>query len=105
MRHLITPANFTAEEVKYFKYPVKNESPSDRAKVKQWLNPDRRKYPEREPGGIVDENGVRQPIGLESDAMPKDRLMELAAAAAVANAAAPPGTKECRVVVRGFPYP
>lgn len=104
MRHLIAPVNFTADEVKYFKYPVKNDSSSDKTKVKRWLNPDRRKYPDREPAGIVDENGVRQSMGLESDAMPKDRLMELAAAA-VASAAAPPGTKERRVAVRGFPYP
>ena len=103
MGHVIVPANFTAEEVKYFKYPVKNESPSDRTKVKQWLNPDRRRFPDREPGGIVNDAGVREPMGLESDAMPKDRLIAMAVAAVKAAVAPPtPGTEA--PVISGFPY-
>jgi len=81
LTHIIKPVHFEPQEIKFFKYPVKNESPSDKSKVRQWLDPDRRRYPERELGGIVDENGVRQPWGLESDAMPKDRLIQKAAEA------------------------
>lgn len=104
IRHLVTPANFTAEETKYFKYPVKNDSPSDRAKVKQWLNPDRRRFPDREPGGLVNEAGQREPMGLESDAMPRDRLLQLASVA-VATVTGP--ADEHRVPslrIEGFPY-
>jgi len=102
LQHIITPVNFTAEEIKFFKYPVKNESPSDKSKVRQWLDPDRRKFPEREPGGIVDENGIRQPMGLESDAMPKDRLMQK-----VADAVQTIINPQVRVhsTLQGFPYP
>lgn len=100
MQYLILPANFTPDEVKYFKYPVKNDSPSDRTKVKQWLNPDRRKYPDREPGGIVDEAGARQPMGIESDAMPKDRLIQLA----VATVQASLGKAQRPPAIHGFPY-
>lgn len=104
MRHLVVPANFTAEEVKYFKYPVANESPSDKTKVKQWLNPDKRRFPEREPGGIPDDQGVRQPMGLESDAIPRDRLMALAVAE-VQKLTAPPGADRLvRPSIKGFPY-
>lgn len=105
MQHLITPANFTAEEVKYFQYPVKNEAASDISKVKQWLSPDRRKYPEREPGGIPDETGKRQPMGLESDAMPKERLIALAVAKVQAVTTGPGTKSRASQAVRGFPYP
>ena len=105
MRHLVMPANFTPEELKYFQYPVANESPSDRTKVKQWLNPDRRRFPEREPGGIPDEQGVRQPMGLESDALPRDRLISLALAE-VQKLIAPPGSDlSAGPSIVGFPYP
>jgi hypothetical protein len=104
LTHLIKPDNFKPDEVKYFKYPVKNESPSDRAKVRQWLKPDRRKYPDREPGGIVNEAGEREPMGLESDAMDKRRLISLAEFA-VASAVRPPGTPPLEPPpIEGFDY-
>lgn len=104
IRHLIEPANFTAEELKYFKYPVKNDSPSDRAKVKQWLNPDRRRFPDRLPGGLLNEKGQREPMGLESDAMPRDRLLQLAAAAVEAVTRPPSRRRAKPPRIEGFPY-
>lgn len=104
LTHLILPKHFKPDEIKYFKYPVKNESPSDRAKVRQWLKPDRRKYPDREPGGIVNEAGEREAMGLESDAMDKRRLISLAEVA-VTNAVRPPGASPLEPPpIDGFPY-
>ena len=103
LHYLILPVNFTADELKYFQYPVKNVVQGDQTKVKQWMHPDKRTYPNREPGGIPDENGVLQPMGLESDAMPRKRIIDLAVAE-VQNSLHPDG-KRHGPAIHGFPYP
>jgi hypothetical protein len=86
-------------------YPVKNEVPSDKSKVKQWLFPDRRRFPDREPEGIVDDAGVRQPMGIESHAMPKNRLIGLAVAAFQKWAVPPAARIGSAPTIKGFRYP
>lgn len=74
---LIQPENFTATEIKYFKYPVAQDTDSDKKKTANWM--DRRKSPFG--GGLPDENGNPTPYGLESDAMERKRFLRFATAA------------------------
>lgn len=90
---LIQPESFTADELKYFRYPVANESPSDKAKTRDWM--DKRKTPFG--GGLLGDDGKPIPYGMESDALPRKRLHDLAIAAIQALAAAPQTQEEAQV--------
>lgn len=74
---LIQPENFTATEVKYFKVPVPQDTPSDRKKTRIWM--DKSKSPFG--GGLPGDDGQPAPYGLESDAMERKRLLSFARAA------------------------
>lgn len=74
---LIQPENFLPEEIKYFKFPVPQDSDSDIKKTRDWM--DRRKSPFG--GGLPGEDGKPTPYGLESDAMERRRFLRFAGAA------------------------
>lgn len=74
---IIQPESFLAQEIKYFKFPVPQDTPSDRAKTRAWL--DRRKTPFG--GGLPGDDGQPSAYGLESDAMERKRLLRFANAA------------------------
>lgn len=73
---LIQPENFLPEEIKYFKFPVPQDSKSDIKKTRDWM--DRRKSPFG--GGLPGDDGQPAPYGLESDAMERKRLLRFAGA-------------------------
>lgn len=107
---LIQPTNFTPDELKYFRFPVPVDSPSDKAKTRDWM--DKRKSPFG--GGLLGDDGLPVPYGLESDAMPRKRLHALAIAAIQELVAAPPNQEEGEIPARlrgsrppleGFAYP
>lgn len=74
---LVQPENFTPEEIQAFRYPVPQNTPEDRKKTANWL--DKTKSPFG--GGLPGPDGQPVPDGLESDAMPRKRLHDLAVAA------------------------
>lgn len=93
---VIQPENFTPEEIQYFKYPVANETSSDQKKTRDWL--DKRKSPFG--GGLPGPNGEPTPYGLESDAMPRKRLHDLALAIVAELEKAAPGDDAGEIWVR-----
>lgn len=92
---LIQPEAFTAEELKYFRYPVANGE-SEKKKVRDWM--DKRKSPFG--GGLPDDNGIPVPYGMESDALPRKRLHDNAIAAIQQVLAAPSSLKEAEILSR-----
>ena len=68
--HILIPNNFSVDEIKNITEPVPQDSPSDKTKVRKWL----------EAGGGVDfGDGIRQPLGIETEALilDFDRLKSL----------------------------
>lgn len=74
---LIQPESFTPTEVKYFKFPVPQDTKSDIKKTRLWM--DKSKSPFG--GGLPGDDGHPAPYGLESDAMERKRLLAFARAA------------------------
>jgi hypothetical protein len=83
---IIQPEHFTEQELKAFRYPVANESPSDKAKTRDWM--DKKKSPFG--GGLPGDDGQPTPYGLESDAMLRPRRHDLAMAAIKVLTTSPP---------------
>lgn len=71
---LIQPQNYTAEEIRVFRYPVPQNTPEDRKKTADWM--DKAKSPFG--GGLPGPDGQPQAHGLESDTLPRSRLHDLA---------------------------
>lgn len=58
--HILSPNNFTPDELPNITEPVPQDSPSDKTRVKKWL----------EAGGGVDlGDGIRHPLGIECEAL------------------------------------
>jgi hypothetical protein len=106
---IIQPENFTADELKYFRYPVANDTPADKAKTRDWM--DKNKSPFG--GGLPGDDGKPVPYGIESDAMDRQRIHDLAVAAIkqLAGATSKETWSEIlarirrhRPPIKGFPY-
>ena len=69
---IIQPANFTPDEIKFFRYPVADDSNSDLKKTKKWMNGAISHFG----GGLPGPDGIMVPDGLESDSLPRQRLRE-----------------------------